>query len=126
MKHTTVIEFRQLRNCNRCGREFRSEDNHRICPSCLAPKNKKPLDPALSFREKQVVHLICKAKLNKEIAWELHLTEGTVKEYLNRIFRKVGCHNRTELAVWAITTSQQPISDVSLPQPQRMPALPLQ
>jgi two-component system, NarL family, nitrate/nitrite response regulator NarL len=58
----------------------------------------------LSFREKQVVHLICKAKLNKEIAYELHLTEGTVKEYLNRIFHKVGATNRTELAVWAITT----------------------
>jgi len=34
----------------------------------------------------------------------LHLTEGTVKEYLNRIFRKVGATNRTELAIWAITT----------------------
>jgi len=42
--------------------------------------------------------------LNKEIAYELHLTEGTVKEYLNRIFRKVGATNRTDLAVWAITT----------------------
>ena len=43
------------------------------------------------------------AKLNKEIAHELHLTEGTVKEYLNRIFRKLGMSNRTELAVWALT-----------------------
>jgi DNA-binding NarL/FixJ family response regulator len=33
----------------------------------------------------------------------LHLTEGTVKEYLNRIFRKMGATNRTELAVWAVT-----------------------
>jgi two-component system nitrate/nitrite response regulator NarL len=65
---------------------------------------KRPLNPTLSFRERQVVHLICKAKLNKEIAYELHLTEGTVKEYLNRIFRKVGATNRTELAIWAITT----------------------
>ena len=65
--------------------------------------NKKPLNPALSFREKQVVNLVCQAKLNKEIAYELHLTEGTIKEYLNRIFRKVGATNRTELAVWALT-----------------------
>lgn len=102
---TTIIEFRQLRNCFRCGREFRGESGKRVCPNCAAPKEaKKPLNPTLSFREKQVVHLICKAKLNKEIAYELHLTEGTVKEYLNRIFRKVGATNRTELAVWAITT----------------------
>ena len=65
---------------------------------------KRPFNRTLSLREKQVVDLICKAKLNKEIAYELHLTCGTVKEYLNRIFRKVGATNRTELAVWAITT----------------------
>jgi DNA-binding NarL/FixJ family response regulator len=49
------------------------------------------------------VELIAQAKLNKEIAHELHLTEGTVKEYLNRIYKKVGLSNRTELAVWALT-----------------------
>ena len=70
---------------------------------------KRPLNPKLSFREKQVVGLVSQAKLNKEIAFELHLTEGTIKEYLNRIFRKLGITNRTELAVWALThpASQQ-------------------
>lgn len=102
---TTILEFKQLRNCNRCGREFRGERGQRVCSNCAAPKDiKRPLSPTLSFREKQIVDLICKGKLNKEIAYELHLTEGTVKEYLNRIFRKMGATNRTELAVWAITT----------------------
>ena len=49
-----------------------------------------------------MVNLVCKAKLNKEIAYELHLTEGTIKEYLHRIFKKVAVSNRTELAVWAL------------------------
>jgi DNA-binding NarL/FixJ family response regulator len=35
----------------------------------------------------------------------LHLSEGTIKEYLNRIFRKLGMTNRTELAVWALRQS---------------------
>jgi DNA-binding NarL/FixJ family response regulator len=48
------------------------------------------------------VYLVSEAKLNKEIAHALHLTEGTIKEYLNRIFRKLGISNRTELAVWAL------------------------
>src|SRR5208283_6124721 len=96
-----MLQFTRLRNCFRCGREFRGESGKLICPSCAVPKDiKKPLSPTLSLRERQVVNLICKAKLNKEIAHELHLTEGTVKEYLNRIFRKVGATNRTELAVW--------------------------
>jgi DNA-binding NarL/FixJ family response regulator len=70
----------------------------------MKPKEpQKMLNPNLSFRERQVVNLVCKAKQNKEIAFELHLTEGTIKEYLNRIFRKLGVSNRTELAVWAVT-----------------------
>lgn len=47
--------------------------------------------------------LVRQAKPNKEIAYQLHLSEGTVKEYLNRIFRKLDVSNRTELAVWAMT-----------------------
>jgi DNA-binding NarL/FixJ family response regulator len=49
------------------------------------------------------VDLVRQAKPNKEIAYQLHLSEGTVKEYLNRIFRKLDVSNRTELAVWAMT-----------------------
>jgi len=64
---------------------------------------RRPLSPKLSFREKQVVDLVSQGKLNKQIAHELHLTEGTIKEYLHRIFRKLGTTNRTELARWAFT-----------------------
>jgi DNA-binding NarL/FixJ family response regulator len=56
----------------------------------------------LTFREKQIVDLVIQAKLNKEIAYELHLSEGTIKEYLHKVFRKLGVKSRTELAVWAL------------------------
>lgn len=100
-----VTPFTTVRNCFRCGKEFQIGSGNRICPTCRRPKEqrKTALNPNLSFREKQVVNLVCKAKLNKEIAFELHLTEGTIKEYLNRIFRKLGVSNRTELAIWALT-----------------------
>ena len=57
----------------------------------------------LTLREKQIVDLVRQAKLNKEIAYLLHLSEGTIKEYLNKIFRKLEVKNRTELAVWSLT-----------------------
>ena len=66
--------------------------------------------PTLSFREGQVVNLVCRAKLNKEIAHELQLTEGTVKEYLSRIFRKLGVSSRTQLAIWALSHHAQPVA----------------
>ncbi len=98
-----------VRNCFRCGMEFRSDGSGRICPTCRRPKTAlRPLNPRLSFREKQVVGLISQAKLNKEIAYELHLTEGTIKEYLNRIYRKLEMTNRTELAIWALTQQSEP------------------
>jgi len=91
-----------LRTCFRCGNEFPANDRERVCPVCRKPRERKASPTrSLSFRETQIVELVQQAKLNKEIAYELHLTEGTIKEYINRIFRKVGVTNRTELAIWA-------------------------
>ncbi|HUB82463.1 MAG TPA: LuxR C-terminal-related transcriptional regulator [Bryobacteraceae bacterium] len=91
-----------LRTCYRCGQEFPANDRERVCAECRKPRERKPgLNKSLSFRERQIVELVQQARLNKEIAYELHLTEGTIKEYINRIFRKIGVTNRTELAIWA-------------------------
>jgi DNA-binding NarL/FixJ family response regulator len=97
-----MVQLNLIGNCFKCGKEFRRDDNSRICPPCRRPQT-RTLNPQLTFREKQVVGLVARGKLNKEIAYELHLSEGTIKEYLNRIFRKLGATNRTELAVWELT-----------------------
>ncbi len=57
----------------------------------------------LTLRENQLVDLVIQGKLNKEIAFQLHLGEGTIKAYMSAIFQKIGVTNRTELAVWALT-----------------------
>jgi DNA-binding NarL/FixJ family response regulator len=95
--------FGQSRNCNRCRKEFPPDRGIRTCSPCKSLNQVEKSDRNLTFREQQVVDLVCRAKLNKEIAYGLHLTEGTVKEYMNRIFRKLGVKSRTELAVWALT-----------------------
>lgn len=56
----------------------------------------KPLTP----RETQVLDLIATGKLNKEIAHEILLGEGTVKVMVSTILAKTGLSNRTSLAVW--------------------------
>ena len=66
----------------------------------------RPQSRELSFREKQLVEFICQARLNKEIAFAMGLTEGTIKEYLNRLYRKLDVKNRTELAMWAVRNLQ--------------------
>jgi DNA-binding CsgD family transcriptional regulator len=99
-----------VKNCCRCGNEFSADGKDRVCPSCRKPKiNKREQLPRhLTFREKQIVDLVIQAKLNKEIAYELHLSEGTIKEYLHKVFRKLGVKSRTELAVWALVSEDGP------------------
>lgn len=92
------------RTCYRCGEEFCSWGLERVCQRCRKGRQPPPTRPGtpLSFREKQVIALVADSKQNKEIAWALKLTEGTVKEYMNRIFTKLGMTNRTQLAVWHV------------------------
>jgi DNA-binding CsgD family transcriptional regulator len=40
---------------------------------------------------------IATGRLNKEIAYDMKLTEGTVKEYVHRLTKEVGARNRGEL-----------------------------
>ena len=56
----------------------------------------------LTRREHQLMNLLAQGQKNKEIAHALTLTEGTIKVYLSRLFRKVGANDRFELALYAL------------------------
>ena len=89
------------RSCARCGTGFRAFSKNYICPACRRPGNRDRQRGSadLSPRERQIVALVQQAKANKEIAYELCLSEGTIKEYLHHIFRKLNVTSRTELAL---------------------------
>jgi two-component system nitrate/nitrite response regulator NarL len=40
---------------------------------------------------------------NKVIAYDLAITEATVKVHVKSILRKIPARNRTQAAIWAIT-----------------------
>lgn len=67
-----------------------------------APKQRK-VDPTvenrMTKREADVVRLAVEGMSNREIAGELGLTEHTVKNYLFRVFDKLGVSNRVELVL---------------------------
>jgi DNA-binding NarL/FixJ family response regulator len=50
----------------------------------------------LSDREAQVLGLLAKGCLYKEIADQLHISENTVRTYVKRIYEKLHVHSRTE------------------------------
>ena len=56
----------------------------------------------LTKREEELVQLVAEALTNRDIARQLNLTEHTVRNYLFRIFNKLGTSNRLELALYVI------------------------
>jgi DNA-binding NarL/FixJ family response regulator len=58
------------------------------------------LGQPLTHRQVQIADLIAHGVTNKNIAYELHLGEGTIKAYTSIILAKTGLANRTTLAVW--------------------------
>jgi DNA-binding NarL/FixJ family response regulator len=54
-------------------------------------------------REGEILRMAISGLSNKEIAFRLSISEGTVKTHLFNAFRKVGIHTRVELmnAVYA-------------------------
>jgi two-component system, NarL family, nitrate/nitrite response regulator NarL len=53
-------------------------------------------------RERQLMGLLAQGLRNKEIAYSLGITEGTVKVYLSKLFVKVGASDRFDLALIAL------------------------
>lgn len=56
----------------------------------------------LTKREEGVVDLVAEGMTNRDISHQLNLSEHTVRNYLFRIFNKVGTSNRLELALYAL------------------------
>lgn len=69
-------------------------------PTISARSAKRP--KLLTKREEGVVHLVAEGFTNRDISRQLNLSENTVRNYLFRIFNKLGTSNRLELALYAI------------------------
>ncbi len=50
----------------------------------------------LTPQQLKVLNRVCEAKLNKQIAFELGVTETTIKAHITLIFKKLGVHSRTQ------------------------------
>jgi DNA-binding NarL/FixJ family response regulator len=63
----------------------------------------------LSKREQDVVRCVADGLSNREIAHRLNLTEHTVKNYLFRIFDKLGVSSRVEVVLYVFSSAQSAI-----------------
>lgn len=58
----------------------------------------------LSRGERQVIQAVGRGLSNREIAGELCLSEGTVRNTISTILGKLALRDRTQLAIWAVQT----------------------
>lgn len=58
----------------------------------------------ISKNEWQIIRAVGSGMSNKEIAQELCLSEGTVRNSISSILCKLGLRDRTQLAIWAVQT----------------------
>ncbi|MDP5255445.1 MULTISPECIES: response regulator transcription factor [unclassified Vibrio] len=73
-------------------------------PATLIDENFHP-DPindklaTLTPQQAKVLHMLSEGLLNKQIAYELNVSEATVKAHMTAIFRKLGVNNRTQALI---------------------------
>jgi DNA-binding NarL/FixJ family response regulator len=59
---------------------------------------------SLTQQQARILDLICKGKLNKQIAFDLSIAETTVKAHVTAIMRKLGVQSRTQAVLVAQET----------------------
>lgn len=57
----------------------------------------------LSQKEEEIITLVAEGMSNKEIASELFLSEGTVRNYISTVLEKLMLRDRTQLAIFYYT-----------------------
>lgn len=78
----------------------RKEERNQIRNRAVSINGRR--EERLTYREIEVLQLICKGMSNQEIAQRLFLSEKTVKNHLTNIFRKIGVTDRTQAALYAL------------------------
>jgi len=89
------------------GQIWANVNQQRFIIEALVSGHRHPIKGAnganlLTKREDEVVRLVAEGLTNRGISRQMGLTEHTVRNYLFRIFNKLGTSNRLELALYVI------------------------
>ena len=73
---------------------------------------------SLSPQQFRVFMMLAEGYLNKQIAYEIHVTEATVKAHVTAILRKLGLVRRTQAALLAQRLLQAEAASLEVPVPE--------
>jgi DNA-binding NarL/FixJ family response regulator len=70
----------------------------------------------LTQQQYKVLYYLTEGWLNKQIAYDLHISEATVKAHITAIFRKLGVTNRTQVVIQAQRLTLEPPANRAMAQ----------
>ena len=77
----------------------------------------------LTPRERDIVRLVAEGMRNQDISRELNIREHTVRNYVFRVFNKLGISSRVELVLYSLSgadsSGAQASHDLAEDQPSR-------
>ncbi len=83
------------------GQRVLGGDIYARLPSLLARPGRADLSAhGIEPREEDIIELVAEGLSNKEIAARLHLSEGTVRNYVSVVLEKLALRDRTQLAIF--------------------------
>lgn len=99
--------------CVRSGQVWASSTELEFVLDALA--DPMPIEPPvstnsrpLSRREEEIAHMVAEGFSNRQISERLDLSEHTIKNYLFRVFEKLGVSTRVELTLYALKRGKVP------------------
>jgi DNA-binding NarL/FixJ family response regulator len=64
--------------------------------------DQEPSAPSLTEREVEIITAITRGRGNKQIAYDLDISEKTVRNHISNIYRKLHVYDRTQAVLYAI------------------------
>ncbi|MTD31290.1 response regulator transcription factor [Planomicrobium sp. YIM 101495] len=93
---------RAIRSCLAGGLVLEDHVAANILPKLIRGKTEQAVDENLTGRELDIIRRIGEGRSNREIAAELALSVGTVKNHISVILDKLELRDRTQVAIYAI------------------------
>ncbi|NMH29184.1 response regulator transcription factor [Flavobacterium silvaticum] len=68
----------------------------KVVASFSKMESQNKITESLTLREKEILDLLAKGQMNKEVAWELGISTGTVRKHIQNIYEKLHVNTRVE------------------------------
>lgn len=94
--------IRSILSCLKGGLTIEDQVAAKVLPSLMHQEQLDDIDSSLTKREVDIIIGVGQGLSNKEIAEELFLSVGTVKNNISVILDKLDLRDRTQLAIYAI------------------------